>query len=60
MSGNFEQVEHGIYTSHILKREVLVIEHHPLLTFLDRHLLDVGNGSSGKQMADVKIFLQKE
>ena len=42
-----EQIEHGVDARHVLESEVLVVEHHPFLTFLYRHSLDVWEERKG-------------
>ena len=46
---DFQQVKYGINARHVLEGEVLVVEHHPLLALLDRHVLDVGEEGNGDE-----------
>ena len=46
---HLQKVEHGIDSRHVFEGEVLVVEHHPLLTFLHRHVLNVGEKGYGDE-----------
>ena len=39
---DIHDIKDGIYPCHVLKSEILMVENHPLITMLQRHLLNVG------------------
>ena len=44
-----QQVKYGIDARHVLKSEVLVVEHHSLLSLLHRHIFDVWEEGDGDE-----------